>query len=250
MKGTAAVLRLDKARGNAIDEPLVRELTQAARDLGADASVRGVLLDLRASEALLPRPRPRDPDRARPPRDGALHAPVRGDGVGALRPAQPDGRRGQRTRRGRRLHPRPDRRPPRPAPRRRADRPQRGARSGCPCRGASPSCCARPCRPTRCPRWRSSAATSPTTRRCGSGLARRARGRGRASRTTACARLEEFVEKDAYALVTTKAALRQDVLARMKADERERMGGWLDGWFSEPTRARLRELAAGLTKPR
>jgi len=63
-------------------------------------------------------------------------------------------------------------------------------------------------------------------------------------------RLEEFIEKDAYALVTTKAALRQDILERMKSHERERIGGWLDGWFSEATRARMRELAAGLTKPR
>src|SRR5688572_17544804 len=43
-KGPAAVVRLDKARGNSIDEPLVRELTRAARDLGADSGVRGVLL--------------------------------------------------------------------------------------------------------------------------------------------------------------------------------------------------------------
>ena len=43
-KGAVAVLRLDKGRGNAIDEPLVRDLLQAAHDLGADPSVRGVLL--------------------------------------------------------------------------------------------------------------------------------------------------------------------------------------------------------------
>ena len=46
-------------------------------------------------------------------------------------------------------------------------------------------------------------------------------------------------------------ALRHDVLEGMKARERERMGGWLDGWFSaRRRRARMRELAAGLTKPR
>jgi enoyl-CoA hydratase len=64
------------------------------------------------------------------------------------------------------------------------------------------------------------------------------------------ARLTEFVEKDAYALTATKAALRGDVLARMKSRERELMGGWLDGWFSDPTRARMRETVASLTKPR
>jgi enoyl-CoA hydratase len=64
------------------------------------------------------------------------------------------------------------------------------------------------------------------------------------------ARLAEFVEKDAYALSATKAALRGDVLARMKSRERELMAGWLDGWFSDPTRARMRETVASLTKPR
>jgi enoyl-CoA hydratase len=39
-----AVLRLDKARGNAIDEPLTEELTRACQDLGEDRGVRGVLL--------------------------------------------------------------------------------------------------------------------------------------------------------------------------------------------------------------
>ncbi len=37
---------------------------------------------------------------------------------------------------------------------------------------------------------------------------------------------------------------------RMKAHERERMRSWLDAWFSEATRARMRELVAGLAKPR
>ena len=64
------------------------------------------------------------------------------------------------------------------------------------------------------------------------------------------ARLEEFVEKDAYSLAATKAALRAGVLEGMKAQERPRMGSWLDGWFSESTRARMREVVAGLGKPR
>jgi Delta3-Delta2-enoyl-CoA isomerase len=41
---TLAVLRLDKARGNAIDEALVEELTAVTRELAADDGVRGVLL--------------------------------------------------------------------------------------------------------------------------------------------------------------------------------------------------------------
>ena len=42
--GDLAVLRLDKARGNAIDEPLVEEVLGAVRDLEKDGLVRGVLL--------------------------------------------------------------------------------------------------------------------------------------------------------------------------------------------------------------
>ena len=44
IKGAAAVLRLDKGRGNAIDEPLARDLIKAAGELRDDPSVRGVLL--------------------------------------------------------------------------------------------------------------------------------------------------------------------------------------------------------------
>jgi enoyl-CoA hydratase/carnithine racemase len=43
-QGALAVLRLDKARGNAIDEPLAEDLVRAAAELGADPAVRGVLL--------------------------------------------------------------------------------------------------------------------------------------------------------------------------------------------------------------
>ncbi len=43
-QGALAVLRLDKARGNAIDEPLADDLIRTVAELGDDASVRGVLL--------------------------------------------------------------------------------------------------------------------------------------------------------------------------------------------------------------
>jgi len=43
-EGALAILRLDKARGNAIDEPLVDDLVRASAELAEDASVRGVLL--------------------------------------------------------------------------------------------------------------------------------------------------------------------------------------------------------------
>ena len=42
--GPLVVLRLDKARGNAIDEPMVEGLVAAAEEVASDAAVRGVLL--------------------------------------------------------------------------------------------------------------------------------------------------------------------------------------------------------------
>ena len=43
-KGEVAVLRLDKGRGNAVDEELVEDLSEACERIEADDSVRGVLL--------------------------------------------------------------------------------------------------------------------------------------------------------------------------------------------------------------
>lgn len=43
-QGPLALLRLDKARGNALDEPLVEAITASAQELGRDATVRGILL--------------------------------------------------------------------------------------------------------------------------------------------------------------------------------------------------------------
>ena len=42
--GGLVTARFDKPRGNAIDEPFVKELAQVARDLGADPGVQGVML--------------------------------------------------------------------------------------------------------------------------------------------------------------------------------------------------------------
>ncbi len=43
-QGALAVLRLDKARGNAIDEAMVLDLVSACRELSGDDSLRGVML--------------------------------------------------------------------------------------------------------------------------------------------------------------------------------------------------------------
>ena len=60
------------------------------------------------------------------------------------------------------------------------------------------------------------------------------------------ARLEEFTDKDPRALATTKAWLREGVLAEMMAHERERLPAFLDGWFSPGTQERIQATVASL----
>jgi enoyl-CoA hydratase len=64
------------------------------------------------------------------------------------------------------------------------------------------------------------------------------------------ARLEEFAEKDAAAVRAMKAALRAPIVREMQERERELMSVWLDRWFSETTRARMREIVESLGRPR
>ena len=64
----------------------------------------------------------------------------------------------------------------------------------------------------------------------------------------ALARLEEFADKDPLALATTKAWLREGVLAEMRAKEAERRPFFLDRWFSEATQARIRATVEALAK--
>ena len=66
---------------------------------------------------------------------------------------------------------------------------------------------------------------------------------------TCLARLEELADKDPRAFATTKAWLREDVLAEMMAHETARLPAWLDGWFSEGTQERIRAAVSAL-KPR
>ena len=60
------------------------------------------------------------------------------------------------------------------------------------------------------------------------------------------ARLDEYVEKDAAALAVTKDFARRDAVALMRQHERARLGAWLDGWFSASTQARIRGIVDGL----
>jgi enoyl-CoA hydratase len=63
---------------------------------------------------------------------------------------------------------------------------------------------------------------------------------------TCLARLEEYAEKDPRALAATKAWLREGVLSEMMAGESERVGLFLDAWFSPATRERIRATVASL----
>jgi enoyl-CoA hydratase/carnithine racemase len=60
------------------------------------------------------------------------------------------------------------------------------------------------------------------------------------------ARLEEFVAKDAFAFAVTKRYLRSPVVERIRANNRLLLPEWLDGWFSEGTRARIAAIVAEL----
>lgn len=64
------------------------------------------------------------------------------------------------------------------------------------------------------------------------------------------ARLEEFADKDPDAVAVTKVYLRAGPLAEMRARERDEMRTWLDRWFSDSTRERIRAIVAGIGKNR
>lgn len=62
------------------------------------------------------------------------------------------------------------------------------------------------------------------------------------------ARLDEFADKDARALGLTKSYLRFSVLALMRAQEDARRGDFLDSWFSPEGRGRIRTTIEALQK--
>jgi enoyl-CoA hydratase len=62
------------------------------------------------------------------------------------------------------------------------------------------------------------------------------------------ARLAELSDKDPAALALTKAYLRAEALDAMRAQEAARQEEWLDCWFSPATRARIAEIVAGFSR--
>ena len=66
---------------------------------------------------------------------------------------------------------------------------------------------------------------------------------------TAClSRLQEFAEKDPYSVAVTKAYLRADALRQIEAEDPVAAAAWLDGWFSPATQERIRATVASLTQ--
>jgi enoyl-CoA hydratase/carnithine racemase len=63
---------------------------------------------------------------------------------------------------------------------------------------------------------------------------------------TCLSKLREFADRDTAAFAATKAYLRRDLLHEMKAHEAEFEQEWLDCWFSEPTQDRIRKIVASL----
>jgi enoyl-CoA hydratase len=61
-------------------------------------------------------------------------------------------------------------------------------------------------------------------------------------------RLAEFADKDERALAITKRWLREPLLEEMKEHEPERVRAFLDGWFSPGTQERIRAAVASLSK--
>src|SRR5688500_6032740 len=247
-KGAAAVVRLDKGRGNAVGEPPVRELTEAARDLGADPAVRGVLLVSAHPKLFCPGldlVTLIELDRAAMERFMLLFAEMVWGLYGLPKPMVA-GVNGHAVAGGCILALTADHRVLR----------RGGAQIGLnEVRvGVSlPWSVSELLRASIPPNALSQVAL--LGRNFADDEALRV---GLADELADAAgfedhcllRLDEYVEKDSYAVATTKAALRHDILERTKAQEKDRIGGWLDGWFSDDTRTRMRELAAGLSKPR
>ena len=61
-------------------------------------------------------------------------------------------------------------------------------------------------------------------------------------------RLEELASKDAHAFAITKRYLRAATVERVRAFDAQFLPEFLDGWFSESTRARVAEVVARLAK--
>ncbi|PYP99837.1 MAG: hypothetical protein DMF82_23745 [Acidobacteria bacterium] len=245
-QGSLAVLRLDKARGNAIDEPLVEELREACRELEADDSVRGVLLASAHPKLFSPgldlvsliefdRPRLQRFMTTFGEMVSALYglrrpvvAAVSGHAVagGCILAMAADWRVLRRGGVSIGLN---------------------EVKVGVPL----PLSIAALLRATVAPGALSRVAllgrNFADEEALAAGLADELADEGRFE-TTCLTRVREFAEKDPYSLAVTKTYLRADALRQMKAENAAAVAEWLDGWFSPATQARIRATVASLTR--
>ena len=245
-QGPLAVLRLDKARGNAIDESLVDELREACGELEADESVRGVLLASAHPKLFCPgldlvslieydRPRLRRFMTAFGRMVSALHglrkpvvAAVSGHAIagGCILALAADWRVLRRGGVTIGLN---------------------EVKLGVPL----PLAVSKLLRATVAPG--SLARVALLGRNFADGEAVAA---GLADELAeepgfeaAClSRLQEFAEKDPYSVAVTKAYLRGDTRRDIEAEDPAAAEAWLDGWFSPATQDRIRATVASLTR--
>lgn len=244
-QGRLAVLRLDRARGNAIDEAFVAEMTRAAAELARDAGVRGVLLASAHPKLFCPgldlvslveydRPSlarfmgafsemvlalfsfPR-------PMVAALsgHA-VAGGCVLALTADHRILRRG-------------------------AQIGLNEVRVGVPLPWSVALLLRASVPPSALSRVALLGANFTDEEAVGLGLVHEVH-EAEGFEAACLARLEEFAEKDARAVSFTKSYLRASILAEMRAQEEAKRGDFLEAWFSPEGQERIRGIVASLAK--
>jgi enoyl-CoA hydratase/carnithine racemase len=245
-QGPLAVLRLDKSRGNAIDEALVEELREACRELEADGGVRGVLLASAHPKLFCPgldlvslveydRPRLRRFMTAFGEMVAALYglrrpvvAAVSGHAVagGCILAMAADWRVLRRGGVTIGLN---------------------EVKVGVPLPLSVSALLRATVPPGSLSRVALLGRNFADEEALAAGLADELADEG--SLEPAClSRLQEFADKDPYSLAVTKTYLRADALRQMKAEDPAAIAEWLDGWFSPGTQARIRATVASLTR--
>ena len=247
-KGGAAVLRMDKGRGNSIDEPLARELTQAARDLGEDPSVRGVLLASAHPKLFSPGldlVTLIELDRDAMERFMLLFAEMVWALYGLPKPMVA-GVNGHAVAGGCILALTADHRVLR---RGGAQIGLNEVKVGVPLPWSVAVLLRASVPPSALAQVALLGRNFADDEALAVGLADQL-AEADGFEESCRARLAEFAEKDGPSVAITKAYLRDAPLREMRAREKEEMGVWLDRWFSEPTRARIRGIVAGIGKGR
>jgi enoyl-CoA hydratase/carnithine racemase len=244
--GPLAVLRLDKARGNAIDEALVEELREACRELEADDSVRAVLLASAHPKLFSPgldlvsliefdRPRLQRFMTAFGQMVLALYglrrpvvAAVSGHAVagGCILAMAADWRVLRRGGVSIGLN---------------------EVKVGVPLPLSIAALLRATVAPVSLSRVALLGRNFADEEAIAAGLADELADEGRFE-ATCLGRLQEFAEKDTYSVAVTKTYLRADALRQMKAEDPAAVAEWLDGWFSPGTQTRIRAIVASLTR--